>query len=312
MDRIVVITGANSGIGKAASRQFAASGDRVIMACRSIARSQEVRDCIVAETSNQQVDLMQLDTASGDSISSFAEALAERYSRVDVLINNAAYVEHGRPYTLGPEGIEITFATNVLGPHRLMRQLEPMLQHSDDPRILNIGSNIIKHFFNPKMELDFDTIHGLPDGVSEPSVYQRYCRSKMALLMLTFETARRLEPAGIRCNYLHVNGAKLSRETIAKMTLGYRIIGRLQSLILRKPEYMASNYFELTTAERFRKVSGVCFNDRLEAMQPGDAEHASAFEQIRFPLGRSHYPAHADKRDLQKRVARLCEVLCSA
>ena len=125
--------------------------------------------------------------------------------------------------------------------------------------------------------------------------------------MVTFEMARRLESEGISCNYLHVNGAKLSHETLAKMTRGYRILGRLQSIQLRKPEYMANNYYELAHNERFRGVTGVCFNDRLEIMQPGDSETASPLEQIRFPLGRSHYPAYADNRDLQQELVGVCE-----
>jgi hypothetical protein len=181
------------------------------------------------------------------------------------------------------------------------------LKASEDPRVLNAGSNIIKHFFDPKMELDLDSLYGLPDGAAEPTVYRRYCRSKMALLMLTFSLARDLEPEGISVNYLHINGARMSKQTIAKFSLRFRIAGRIQNLFLRPAEYMANNYFELTTAERFRGVTGVCFNDKLERMVPGDSETAAPACQLRFTLGRGHYPARADDTEAQERVRSVCE-----
>jgi NAD(P)-dependent dehydrogenase (short-subunit alcohol dehydrogenase family) len=109
-NRIVVITGANSGIGKAAARQFAAAGHTVIMACRSVERGEPVRSAIIEETGNHLVELMALDTSSMESIRAFSDAYRERYPRLDILIHNAAYFNHGEPFRLGPDGVEITFS----------------------------------------------------------------------------------------------------------------------------------------------------------------------------------------------------------
>ena len=309
MGRIIVVTGANSGIGKKAAHRLAGEGHTVVMACRSVERAEEARRAIVEETGNEQVDVMELDTSSVDSIRSFAGRFRERYPRLDTLIHNAAYFNHGEAYRLGPDGTEITFATNVVGPYLLTRLLLESLKASADPRVLNAGSNIIKHFFDPKMQLDFGTLRGLPVGVEEPSVYRRYCRSKMALLMLTFALARELESDGIAVNYLHINGARMSKQTIAKFSLKFRVIARVQNLFLRSVAYMANNYVELAAGERFRGVTGVCFNDRLEAMAPGNSETARGLDQLRFGLGRGHYPWRADDRGLQERVRSICEEL---
>jgi len=65
---------------------------------------------------------------------------------------------------------------------------------------------------------------------------------------------------------------------------------------------MASSYAEFAADERFRSVSGVCFNDRLEAMKPGDSEAESGLDQLRFAVGRDHYPSRAEDVELQARV----------
>lgn len=311
MGRVIVITGANSGIGRAAALRLAGAGHTIVMACRSVARAEAVQRAIVEVTGNERVDVMELDTSSIDSIHSFAERFRERYPRLDTLIHNAAYFNHGEAYRLGPDGTEITFATNVVGPFVLTRALLDSLKASDDPRVLNAGSNIIKHFFDPKMQLDFDTLRGLPEGMEEPSVYRRYCRSKMALLMLTFALARELESDGVAVNYLHINGARMSKETIAKFSLKYRAIARVQNVFLRPVAYMASNYVELAAGARFRGVTGVCFNDRLEAMRSGNSEEARGLDQLRFGLGRGYYSWRADDRALQERVWSTCAELSS-
>ena len=123
-DKIVIITGANSGIGKAAALKFAAEEYCVIMACRNMETSTAVQSDIIEITKNTNVDLMKLDVSSFDSIRAFCTAFTSKYPRLDILIHNAAYLNHGeKEYKLSPEHIELSFATNTFGPFLMTRLL---------------------------------------------------------------------------------------------------------------------------------------------------------------------------------------------
>jgi NAD(P)-dependent dehydrogenase (short-subunit alcohol dehydrogenase family) len=130
--RIVIITGANSGIGKAASYMFAKEGHTVIMACRNLEKSQIVQQEIKEASNNSKVDLMKLDVSSFASIREFCSAFMKRYERLDILIHNAAYFNHGSNYLLSPDHLELTFATNIFGPYLLT---ELLLKHLSQPKM---------------------------------------------------------------------------------------------------------------------------------------------------------------------------------
>ena len=307
--KTAIITGANSGIGKAAAFKFAAAGHAVIMACRSPERSRPIQSEIIGKTANDKVFLEELDMASFESIRAFCRLYQTKYSELDILIHNAAYVSHGQPYQLSSDGIELTFATNVFGPFLMTMLLRDLLARSDDPRILHAGSNIIKHFFDPKKAIDFSDLQGESEDHSNHSVYISYRNSKMALLMLTFLLAKEFEQAGIKVNYLQINGAKLSKETLAKFTPRWRAIGRVQNMFLRRPEFMAGLYFDICTSDAFKEISGKAINHRLEIMQPEPAEKGFVME-IKQPLGADFYPAYAHREDVSNKLLQLCSNLC--
>lgn len=161
MDKIVVITGANSGIGKAAALKFANEGYRVIMACRNMQISKVVHKEIIETSNNTNVDLIELDVSSFESIRTFCSEVKAKYPRVDILIHNAAYLNHGeKEYKLSPEHIELSFATNTFGPFLLTQLLADHLERSKDPRVLNACTTNIKNFFDPKRNIDFDNLRG--------------------------------------------------------------------------------------------------------------------------------------------------------
>ncbi|MFA9556685.1 SDR family NAD(P)-dependent oxidoreductase [Evansella sp. AB-rgal1] len=308
-NRIVVITGANSGIGKAAAKQFAKEGHTVIMACRNIEVSRKTQEEIVTSTNNTQVDLMKLDVSSFESMYQFADEFMSKYEKLDILIHNAAYFNHGAKHTLSTDGIELTFATNVVGPYLLTNLLLDHLKKSDDARILHAGSNIIKHFFDPKREIDFDNLTGEYKSSEKFTVYKMYCQSKMALVMLTFKMAEEYESEGIKVNALQINGAKMSKETLQKVTLGYRMVASIQNLFFRQPSYMANNYYELCTSDRFKDKTGKLFNDKLDVMTPALAESQGFLEEIKQVTGTNKYPAYAQKKVVREKVWELCKEL---
>ncbi len=304
--RTVIITGANSGIGKAAARKFAVEGHTVIMACRNLEKSQLVRNQIATETGNGRVYLEQVDMGSFESIRQFCSRYIETYRALDILIHNAAYFNHGAPYTQSADGIEITFATNVAGPFLMTMLLRGLLAESDDARILHAGSNIIKHFLNPKKEIDFDHLLKEPENPRHHSVYINYRNSKMALLMLTFRMAEEFAGDGIKLYSLQINGATMSKEALMKVKPHFRMIARVQNLFFRPPEFTADLYVEICTSEKFRNSSGAYFNHKLEIMQPAQTG-AGILTDIKQGAGAGVYPAYALRKEVQNRIWDLCE-----
>ncbi|HYF92962.1 MAG TPA: SDR family NAD(P)-dependent oxidoreductase [Symbiobacteriaceae bacterium] len=115
-DRVLVITGANSGIGKAAALKFASEGWQVIMACRSAETGRKALHEITEASGNASVQLRQLDISSFVSIRRFCSAFELEHNRLDALVHNAGYFNHGiTAYQFSPDGLELTFATNVFG-----------------------------------------------------------------------------------------------------------------------------------------------------------------------------------------------------
>src|SRR5690348_3008365 len=111
--KICIVTGANSGIGRATAEELARSGATVILACRDRQRGEEAQKAIRAATNNPQVELMQVDLSDQKSVREMAANFKQKYSRLDVLINNAGVYKNSRSVTA--DGLETMFATNHLG-----------------------------------------------------------------------------------------------------------------------------------------------------------------------------------------------------
>ncbi|MFF5996029.1 SDR family NAD(P)-dependent oxidoreductase [Lysinibacillus sp. KU-BSD001] len=291
-DKIVIITGANSGIGKAATLKFATEGYRVIMACRNLKISTAVQHDIMETTKNRNVDLMELDISSFDSIRTFCTAFKAKYPRLDILIHNAAYLNHGeKEYKLSPEHIELSFATNTFGPFFMTRLLADHLAKSPDPRVLHACTTNIKNFFDPKRKIEFDNLRGEYKGKRPYSTYKMYGDSKMALLMLTFKLAEEYKHMGIKVNAIQINRVKLSKETIEKMHSIWKVFAHLQNLTNPLPAGMADNYFHICTSDAFKDTTGQLINHKREILKPATSE--KGFTQLKNIFGSTTYPKYA-------------------
>ncbi|WP_238177710.1 SDR family NAD(P)-dependent oxidoreductase [Paenibacillus contaminans] len=292
MDKIVIITGANSGIGKAAALKFASEGYHVVMACRNMLISTAAQTEIQDVSKNCNVDLMELDVSSFDSIRAFCSSFTNKYPRLDILIHNAAYLNHGeKEYKLSADHIELSFATNTFGPFLLSRLLADHLAKSEDPRILHACTTNIKHFFDPKRKIDYDNLRGEFRGLRPYSVYKMYGDSKMGLLMLSFKLAEAFKSRGIKVNALQINRVKLSNETIRKMSPFWRVLAWAQNITNPLPAGMADNYFHICTSDEYKDVTGQLFNQHREMIRP--AVHDKGFAQLKNILGSSYYPRFA-------------------
>ncbi|XP_053404755.1 dehydrogenase/reductase SDR family member 12-like [Mercenaria mercenaria] len=137
-DRSYMITGANSGLGKATALSLAQKGGTVHLVCRSKERGEEAKTEIVETTGNQNIHLHQLDTSKPRDIYHFAKTFEESGQSLDVLINNAGCMVNTRELT--EDGLEKNFATNTLGTHILTTALIPVLSKSSKPRVIIVSS----------------------------------------------------------------------------------------------------------------------------------------------------------------------------
>jgi hypothetical protein len=130
----------------------------------------------------------------------------------------------------------------------------------------------------------------------------------MALLMLTFKIAEELSTARIKVNCLQINGAKMSKDTLKKFSLKWKLIAMVQNLLFPPADFMAENYFQICTSEKFANVSGKLINHKLEIMQPSKQDEGSGTKPGEL-FGAKHYPKYADDKETSKKVWELCKEL---
>ena len=252
-DKIVIITGANSGIGRSAAIRFAEEGYKVIMACRNVEKSKKVQQEIIELTKNNSVDLLKLDISSFKSIEDFCSDFKGKYNKLDILIHNAGFFNHGeKNYQLSPENIELSFATNAFGPFLMTQLLIDMLKESEDGRVLNACTTNIRHFFEPKREIEFENLQGEFIDSRPYNIYKMYGDSKMALCILTFKMADNLKKDGIKVNAVQIPAIKISKESMGKLKSGWKIAGAVQNIFSSSQESMADNYFHISTSKEFK------------------------------------------------------------
>ena len=310
-DKIVVITGANSGIGKAAAIRFANERYTVVMACRNLERSKTAQQEIIEATKNPHVDLLQLDISSFESIHQFSTVLKDKYPKLDILIHNAAYLNHGeKNYLLSKDGIELSFATNTVGPFLLTRQLVDSLEKSKDARVLHACTTNIRHFFDPKRKIEFDNLLGEFKDDRKFNAYKMYGDTKMALLLMTFKMAEDLKKHRISVNAVQIPAIKLSKETINKFKSGWRVAARIQNVFSAPRETMADTYYHICTSEEFRNVTGKFINDKRKVIKPSHYSDGLT-QDIKQLMDKNVYPKYADNQENIEKVWDMCVRLTS-
>ncbi|KAM7360399.1 retinol dehydrogenase 14 isoform 1-T1 [Cochliomyia hominivorax] len=191
--KTVIITGANSGIGKETARDLATRGARIIMACRNLETANAAKDEIVKETGNDKIIVKKLDLGSFKSIREFAADIVKNEKRIDVLIHNAGMALAFRGQT-SEDGIELTMATNHFGPFLLTHLLIDVLRKSTPARIVIVASELYR--------LASVNVNKLNPIGTFPAAYLYYV-SKFANIYFARELAKRLEGSGITVNFLH-------------------------------------------------------------------------------------------------------------
>src|SRR5262249_6616303 len=138
-EKICLVTGASSGIGKVTAKALTGSGATVIMVCRSRDKGEAARNEIVKETGAENVDLMIAEFADLSQIRRLAADVKAKYQRLDTLVNNAGTYMGKRALTA--DGYETTFAVNHLGYYLLTVELLDLLKSSAPARVVNVASD---------------------------------------------------------------------------------------------------------------------------------------------------------------------------
>lgn len=303
MEKIVVITGANSGIGKAAAFKFAKEGYRVVMACRNIQTSESIRQEIEEKCNNKSVDLMQLDISSKQSIKHFCDAYKNKYLTLDILIHNAGHFKHGeKQFQQSADGVELTFATNLLGPFMMTKLLVAVLAKADNPVVLNCCSTSLKYFFDERRKINFDMLCNQENSNMAYDSYQLYGDSKVALVMATFKMAQEYKQYGICVNALMIPATKMSKQTIKKFKSYWKFVATIQQPFVPGTAVIGNTYFSICTSENFKGVSGALFDNKLQTMKVAD-QSLSYFKAI---TESHYYPCYIEDNNTIDKVWRMC------
>ncbi|HEV2138105.1 MAG TPA: SDR family oxidoreductase [Nitrososphaerales archaeon] len=246
-NKLSLVTGASSGIGRATAARLAGTGLGVVMVSRDRARGESAKNEIISQTKNSSVDLMVADLSSLASVRSLAAEFGARYSRLDILVNNAATFLSNRVMT--PDGFELMFETNYLGPFLLTRLLVPYLEAGERSRIINVTA-------------PSTTRPNLDDlqGERKFSALGAFGASKAANLLFTYALARRLEGRGVTVNAYHpgIVRTNLNRSAPAPVRFISSVINAFAG---KTPEKASEGLVQLATSPEFSEKSGTFVHD---------------------------------------------------
>ncbi len=243
--RVVVITGANAGIGLASALGLAKQGAEIVMVCRDADRGNAAMKA-VAQVACTPPLLFIADLSWQASVRELSAALHKRLSRIDVLINNAGAAFEKREFTV--DGIEKTFATNHLGPFLLTNLVLDLIRKSAAGRIVNLTAGI------PVSRSSF--LENL-QGEKHYSQFGAYRSSKVGNILFTYELARRLEGTGITVNCVHPGPVRTEFTRKAGGTLLF--MSKILRPIMRSPEAGARGPIFLAIGHEVSGVTGAYF-----------------------------------------------------
>jgi len=263
-DRVWVVSGATSGIGKATALGLARLGGTVVLACRDATRGGEAQQEIVRESKNPKVTLMIVDLASQASIVSFAEEFTQDYRRLDALVNNAGVFTRERMTT--PDGLELQFAVNYLGGFLLSHLLLDLLLASTPARIVNVSSSAHKG-----ANIDFDDLQG-ERGYKGSKAYSQ---SKLAQILFTVEYGRRLAGTGVTVNAVHPGVIKTNLGAD-----GSSAVVRFVRMFFKSPAKGAETPIFLVASPTVANLSGQYFSNRQVTVPSRQAQDPAVARRL--------------------------------
>jgi len=252
--KIVAITGANAGIGRATAEALARMGAKVLACGRNAARLEEAADSIRVATGNTSMETFVADLSIVAEVRRLATVIAQSTDRLDVLINNAGVGVDRRVETV--DGFELIFAVNYLAPFVLTTELLPLLKKSAPSRVVTVSSALhasVKSF-------DLDDLQSTKRFKWDAA----YNRAKLAGILFSNELARRLEGTGVTANSLHPGVIATEFGGDGDLNGFNALMFRIMKWFLPGPETGAQTSIYVATAPELEQVSGRYFEKFAE------------------------------------------------
>ncbi|MES3629376.1 MAG: SDR family oxidoreductase [Longimonas sp.] len=247
---VALVTGANSGIGKATAEGLLQEDYHVVLWCRSQESAARTEDEVRRSTGSDATDTIAADLTDFDAIRDAAQIVKDRYDRLDVLVNNAGVLKETTDRN--EEGVEETFAVNYLAPFLLSHLLLPLLTRTADAhgeaRIVNVGSDAHRG----ALRFDADVMSEGDAGLTA------YMQSKLALVLFTNELARRLKPTGVTVNCVHPG---VVATNIWRGPGVFSWLARRVKWFFNSPETGAEGPLYLATSDDVKDVTGAYFDE---------------------------------------------------
>ncbi|MCY3411994.1 MAG: SDR family NAD(P)-dependent oxidoreductase [Candidatus Heimdallarchaeota archaeon] len=258
--KVCVITGANSGIGKATALEMAKKDYIILMVARDSEKSRQAFNEIKSESKNEDVYLYYADLSSQQSIRDLVSRIKAKVDMIDVLINNAGVLKRKEEYTV--DGIEVTLAVNYLAPFLLTMLLLDKIKKSQNGRIVNVTSELYKNGV-----IDFNNNNSKFNG------NDAYAISKKLMVYFTQYLAKQEPSITVNCLHPGVIATDSFREYP-------KIISKMLNFFLPKPHRAAAIISYLSTDPSLQSVSGKYFYKNEEKDVIEEANHAQLLDKI--------------------------------
>ena len=268
-NKLCIVTGANSGIGKETVRAFARQGAYVVMVCRNEERAHKAKQELITDTGHNGLEVMLADLAIQHDVRELSQKITQKFDKVDVLVNNAGIIADDREET--PEGIEKTLAINHLAPFLMTNLLLDHLKRAPDARVVNVSSEVHRMGAN---SFDIDDLQ-LKKNYSPTKAYGI---SKLCNIMFTHELAKRTEGSSITTYSLHpgVVRTQLAENASWMMKLFYWS----GSPFMRSPKSGAETTIHLAAADDVKSQNGRYFRNKKESDPASIAYDDDLTEQL--------------------------------